>query len=442
MIKTVLQPSVMKAKLGGKPVEEVKSAGVLKKKDPLPESTAKPVSKPAVPVQSVRPAAAVASAPAAAPVVAAPAPVVAAPTPVVAVVAPTVVVAAPAPASTSAATAASAETATANAAPAKRGIFGFLSNSKKNITATPTAAPTSGAAPLSNSGLFSPGAQSGSTKAAAPAMVDSIIKSAKMDPPPFSTSTTTSTAPAAVSKAPESTSGKIATSSAPLNNAFTSKSLISNIVNNYNAALNNTPGSAVAAAPVAAPTTVAPVVAAPKPVVTASSASVLRDITSTTNAPASAVKAAPVAVAAPAQQQPVPSTPAPAAQPVALDEYVIEDRDDSDESGTDGEGENEDAKKPKQNVPEWARGPLLKEALERQYGLGGQTPMDPDLIFPEVTTCSLEEIFGAREGLTRKYGNRSSSAHWDADQMTLVEKRVYRKHMGYDRGQAAGAQAK
>ena len=114
-----------------------------------------------------------------------------------------------------------------------------------------------------------------------------------------------------------------------------------------------------------------------------------------------------------------------------VNEYVIEDRDDSDESGTDGEGEGEDNKKPKQNVPEWARGPLLKEALERQYGLGGQVPMDPDLIFPEVTTCSLEEIFGAREGLSRKYAARSSSAHWDADQMTLVEKRVYRKHMGY-----------
>ena len=47
---------------------------------------------------------------------------------------------------------------------------------------------------------------------------------------------------------------------------------------------------------------------------------------------------------------------------------------------------------------------------------------------------------------TRRYGARSSSAHWDADQMTLVEKRVYRKHMGYDRAlqqqqQAAAAQA-
>lgn len=62
-----------------------------------------------------------------------------------------------------------------------------------------------------------------------------------------------------------------------------------------------------------------------------------------------------------------------------------------------------------------------------------QTPVDPDLIFQEVTTCNLEEIFGIKEGINRKYGARSSSAHWDADQMTLVEKRSYRKHMGYDR---------
>ena len=31
-----------------------------------------------------------------------------------------------------------------------------------------------------------------------------------------------------------------------------------------------------------------------------------------------------------------------------------------------------------------------------------------------------------------RYAVRTSSAHWDADEMTLVEKRVYRKHMGYD----------
>ena len=39
----------------------------------------------------------------------------------------------------------------------------------------------------------------------------------------------------------------------------------------------------------------------------------------------------------------------------------------------------------------------------------------------------------------RRYANRTSSAHWDADEMTLVEKRVYRKHMGYDAGKPHGA---
>jgi hypothetical protein len=28
--------------------------------------------------------------------------------------------------------------------------------------------------------------------------------------------------------------------------------------------------------------------------------------------------------------------------------------------------------------------------------------MDPDLIFPEVTTCSLEEIFGVRQSKNNK----------------------------------------
>jgi hypothetical protein len=78
----------------------------------------------------------------------------------------------------------------------------------------------------------------------------------------------------------------------------------------------------------------------------------------------------------------------------------------------------------------WARGDLLRQALEKQYGLNGHPPMDPDTIFPEVQSCSLEEIFGRREGLTRKYACRTSSAHWDADELTLVEKRQYRAHLG------------
>eukprot|EP01038_Epipyxis_sp_PR26KG_P006031 gene6031-8305_t len=112
---------------------------------------------------------------------------------------------------------------------------------------------------------------------------------------------------------------------------------------------------------------------------------------------------------------------------------VIEDRESSDDDDDDSEGTGDEAEKPAQTIPEWARGVLLKEALERQNGLHpGFPPKDPDQIFYEVKTCNLEEIFGRQEGLTRKYNNRTSSAKWDADEMSLVEKRTYRKQMGYD----------
>ena len=74
--------------------------------------------------------------------------------------------------------------------------------------------------------------------------------------------------------------------------------------------------------------------------------------------------------------------------------------DSSDEGNSDTDSENNEKKQ--QNIPEWARGEQLKLALEKQYGLNGHIPLDPDKIFPEVQTCSLEEIFGRREGLTRK----------------------------------------
>lgn len=111
------------------------------------------------------------------------------------------------------------------------------------------------------------------------------------------------------------------------------------------------------------------------------------------------------------------------------DEYKIEDAEsDGSASGTDDEGEN---KSRHSKVPEWARGSNLKEALERQYGLRGKAPMDPDTIFPEVRTCSLEEIFGASYGKSGAYNKRSSSAHWDADELTMHEKRSYRSQMGF-----------
>ena len=77
-----------------------------------------------------------------------------------------------------------------------------------------------------------------------------------------------------------------------------------------------------------------------------------------------------------------------------------------------------------------------KEALERQYGANGHAPIDPDLIFPEVQTCSLEEIFGSKEGKAGQYSKRTSSAKWDHDELTLVEKRTYRTQMGYGNSMA------
>jgi hypothetical protein len=39
-----------------------------------------------------------------------------------------------------------------------------------------------------------------------------------------------------------------------------------------------------------------------------------------------------------------------------------------------------------------ARGPALREALERQYGMNGQPPIDPDSIFHEVCVLYYSSI--------------------------------------------------
>ena len=64
----------------------------------------------------------------------------------------------------------------------------------------------------------------------------------------------------------------------------------------------------------------------------------------------------------------------------------------------------------------------------------GIPPVDPDTIFAEVQTCSLEEIFGRVEGRFGKYSRRTSSAKWEFDEISMVEKRKYRNVMGYAAG--------
>jgi hypothetical protein len=78
-------------------------------------------------------------------------------------------------------------------------------------------------------------------------------------------------------------------------------------------------------------------------------------------------------------------------------QYQIDDRDDSDASDTDGEDEQ-------QSIPDWAKQPKLRQALERQYGLVAGVPaVDPDTIFPDVQSCVLEEIFGRKIGKSGRY---------------------------------------
>ena len=110
-----------------------------------------------------------------------------------------------------------------------------------------------------------------------------------------------------------------------------------------------------------------------------------------------------------------------------MDTYEISDREDSDtDSGSEDEGE----KKTKKKIPIWARKENLLPALEEQYlGCVDGKRVDPDEIFPEVSTCDLEAIFGSRKNA--KYRSRTSSGNWSRDQVTAAEKLVYKRTMGF-----------
>jgi hypothetical protein len=94
------------------------------------------------------------------------------------------------------------------------------------------------------------------------------------------------------------------------------------------------------------------------------------------------------------------------------------------------------AAKPKKaaakKVPDWARGPALREALEAQFNKKQKT--DPDSIFPEVRTCDLEDIFKSFQGQEKKkraYRQRQSTGNWQRDELTSAEKLRYKEDMGY-----------
>lgn len=107
-----------------------------------------------------------------------------------------------------------------------------------------------------------------------------------------------------------------------------------------------------------------------------------------------------------------------------MDTYEMSDREESD-SGSDSDDNERHSKK---KIPQWAHKSNLIPALEKQF-LPGPDKMDPDTIFHEVTTCDLEAIFGQRK---QRYNARKSTGNWANDQVTTVEKMIYKRKMGFD----------
>ncbi|CBJ33592.1 conserved unknown protein [Ectocarpus siliculosus] len=98
----------------------------------------------------------------------------------------------------------------------------------------------------------------------------------------------------------------------------------------------------------------------------------------------------------------------------------------SDESGSDDEGNDPALKKLESTfVPEWATNEGIAAALERQYG--GDKPINPNKIFVDFYTCSLETIFDTN----KKKWDRKSTGDWMSDRLTIAEKLAYDRAMGY-----------
>jgi len=108
-----------------------------------------------------------------------------------------------------------------------------------------------------------------------------------------------------------------------------------------------------------------------------------------------------------------------------MDTYEMSDRGDSD---SDDESEKEEEDIPKKKIPAWALKPNLIPALERQF-LEGVGRIDPDEIFPEVSTCDLDAIFEYKK--KKRFAKRASSGNWAKDRVTASERLAYKRTMGF-----------
>ena len=109
-----------------------------------------------------------------------------------------------------------------------------------------------------------------------------------------------------------------------------------------------------------------------------------------------------------------------------MDTYEISDRDSDSES--EDFSDSEDEKSPKKKIPKWAQKSNLIPALEKQF-MEGPDRIDPDEIFPEVSTCDLASVFDQKKA--SKYQKRASTGNWNQDKVTIAEKLVYKRTMGF-----------
>ena len=119
----------------------------------------------------------------------------------------------------------------------------------------------------------------------------------------------------------------------------------------------------------------------------------------------------------------------PAGAGAGAESYEISDREDSSDDDYDSDGGHAKVAK---KVPDWAKGPALREALEAQFNR--KQKLDPDSIFPEVRTCDLEAIFKSFQGQAgkkRSYRSRQSTGNWKRDELSSAEKLRYKHDMGY-----------
>jgi Inner centromere protein, ARK binding region len=101
------------------------------------------------------------------------------------------------------------------------------------------------------------------------------------------------------------------------------------------------------------------------------------------------------------------------------DNYDMSDREDNSDDDDEDDANNKD-------IPAWAKGPALENAIRAQFGASQKK--NPDLLFGEVNTCNLEEIFQAKK---KRYMNRSSSGNWVGDKLTQEEVLKYAADMGH-----------